>query len=388
MMTMLVSLFLSQASANPECTATQSCSRPEVQRSFTLGSSWASYQSELNVIGYENDADGDGRPDSLDNCPFASNRDQLDGDGDGVGNSCDNCAAAVNNGQLDQDGDGLGDVCDGDLDGDGVLNGTDNCPTLPNPVVGAGQPNVDGDGLGDRCDDDLDGDGFPNAADLCARVYSMTNVAQPGQTCSLDADFDSVPDHLDNCPTVANPTNSDLDLDGLGDACDFDEDGDGVPRAADNCTRVANRNQADTDFDSIGDACDPRFCLIVDPSNRADCLDPQGPFRVHAGGFVTLTTGDRLRLPVFANRNGVAIRYQWTVTQRPAGSVAQPTFASGTVAASRDFLYVYPFGEVPSFTPDRTGTYQLQLRGELVFSDPVFPASMQSVHTMSLDVAP
>ena len=36
------------------------------------------------------DADGDGIPDALDNCPFASNQDQADADGDGVGNACDN----------------------------------------------------------------------------------------------------------------------------------------------------------------------------------------------------------------------------------------------------------------------------------------------------------
>ncbi len=385
MMTMLVSLCLSQVSMNPECTASQSCSRPDVQRSFTLASSWASYQSELNVVGYENDADGDGRSDSLDNCPFASNRDQLDGDGDGVGDSCDDCSAIVNFGQLDQDGDGLGDVCDSDLDGDAVLNALDNCPSLPNPAVGAAQPNVDGDTMGDRCDDDLDGDGFSNVTDLCPRVFSTTNVPQSGQTCSLDLDFDGIPDHLDNCPSLPNSSNSDVDHDGLGDACDGDEDADGVPRTSDNCASVANRAQADSDFDGLGDACDPFFCLVLDPSNRPDCLDAHGPFRVHAGGAVTVLTGDRLRLPLFANRNGVAIRYQWVVTQRPAGSVAQPTFASGTVAGSRDFQYAYPFGEVPSFTPDRAGAYRLQLMAELVFSDPVDPATSQSVHSMSLD---
>ena len=35
------------------------------------------------------DTDGDGVPDSTDNCPNVSNTNQNDGDGDGVGNACD-----------------------------------------------------------------------------------------------------------------------------------------------------------------------------------------------------------------------------------------------------------------------------------------------------------
>ncbi|MGD8177173.1 thrombospondin type 3 repeat-containing protein [Marinimicrobium sp. ARAG 43.8] len=34
--------------------------------------------------------------------------------------------------QLDTDGDDVGDVCDDDLDGDGVQNDLDNCPMQPN----------------------------------------------------------------------------------------------------------------------------------------------------------------------------------------------------------------------------------------------------------------
>jgi len=44
------------------------------------------------------DRDGDGVPDSEDNCPDMVNPDQLDGDGDGVGDACDDtpCGGVIN----------------------------------------------------------------------------------------------------------------------------------------------------------------------------------------------------------------------------------------------------------------------------------------------------
>jgi len=42
------------------------------------------------------DTDGDGIPDSVDNCPLIYNPDQKDTDGDGVGDACDNCPTVYN----------------------------------------------------------------------------------------------------------------------------------------------------------------------------------------------------------------------------------------------------------------------------------------------------
>ncbi len=83
----------------------------------------------------EQDSDGDGIPDSRDNCIYTYNPDQADSDGDGVGDACDNCPWVSNPSQDDMDGDGVGDWCD-------------NCPGVYNP----GQEDSDWDGIGDECD--------------------------------------------------------------------------------------------------------------------------------------------------------------------------------------------------------------------------------------------
>lgn len=72
-----------------------------------------------------------------------------------------------------------------------------------------------------------------------------------------DDDGDGFADWIDNCPDVQNPSQADLDHDGLGDACDLDDDGDGVPDDADNCPTMKNPSQADNDGDGQGDPCDP-----------------------------------------------------------------------------------------------------------------------------------
>ncbi len=58
------------------------------------------------------DTDGDGVPDSRDNCPSVANPGQEDGDSDGIGDACDNCPTVANPDQADDDHDGVGDACE------------------------------------------------------------------------------------------------------------------------------------------------------------------------------------------------------------------------------------------------------------------------------------
>ena len=70
----------------------------------------------LKVEDPEEDQDGDGLINYIDNCPFSANPDQEDGDGDPWGDVCDNCPLTPNPDQLDWDEDGKGDACDDDPD--------------------------------------------------------------------------------------------------------------------------------------------------------------------------------------------------------------------------------------------------------------------------------
>ena len=344
-----------QNSDNPECLGTQCGTLQEEGGGCGCGcgcgcSVWVSYTDDGKTLAYTDDADGDGKSDGFDNCPFVANRDQADSDGDGVGDACDNCPSVANPDQRDTDGDGKGDACDDDIDGDGVLNAQDNCPTIPN----ADQLDTDGDGKGDACDPDDDNDGIPDAQDHCPRYADATNpLSVPGVQCVVDTDGDGVDDARDNCPTVAN-------------ADQHDDDGDG-----------------------IGDACDPRYCVVVDPSNPNACLDPNAAFAVSAGGSITLKHGETVRLPLFANRNNAALSYTWTVTARPDGSSAAIRNPVGVASVSRHWSYAYGdnVGK-PTFTPDSDGSYTIQLAAKMVTPDQRYPGVQSSTAALTVKVQP
>jgi len=87
--------------------------------------------------------------------------------------------------------------------------------------------------------------------------WSFT-VEDPDETTPiLDTDLDGIPDIDDNCDFAANPDQSDIDGDGIGDSCDEDIDGDGIKNEQDNCPYFSNPDQNDRDNNGIGDACEP-----------------------------------------------------------------------------------------------------------------------------------
>lgn len=79
---------------------------------------------------------------------------EVDSDGDGVPDSRDNCIAVPNPDQRDSDGDGYGDACDADVNNDGIVNSLDLAALRT--AFGQRGPN--------RAD--LNGDGVVNTLDL------------------------------------------------------------------------------------------------------------------------------------------------------------------------------------------------------------------------------
>jgi hypothetical protein len=141
---------------------------------------------------------------------------------------------------------------------------------------------------------------------------SLGNPRPNAEPC-IDSDGDGISDDIDNCPNVANPTQLDTDMDGLGDGCDEDDDNDGltdldegllgtsptnpdtdgdglsdgdevlfwgtdplsgdtdldtVSDSVDNCPIVHNPTQTNTDLDGFGDACDN--CPLTPSASQLD----------------------------------------------------------------------------------------------------------------------
>jgi hypothetical protein len=131
----------------------------------------------------------------------------LDADGDGYNHDTDNCPLASNANQLDTDGDMLGNACDADDDNDGLPDALE-LSIGTNPLL----VDTDGDGLSDYAEVCYDGN--------CAS-YAPGSDLNP---LSADTDGDGIPDGSDPAPLVSSLSGDIAPLgapDGVVDAADY-----------------------------------------------------------------------------------------------------------------------------------------------------------------------
>jgi gliding motility-associated-like protein len=198
------------------------------------------------------DTDGDGTPDAEDD----------DDDNDGVPDNEDDFPTDPNE-TTDTDGDGQGDNADNDIDNDGVINTLDNCIYTPN----ANQLDTDGDGIGDVCDNDDDNDGFSDGDEITCGSDPLLASSKPLDTdadgipncLDEDDDNDGYSD-LDETTCGTDPLDvssipTDTDSDGIPDCIDSDDDGDGVLDTED-AFPLDKEEWSDTDGDGIGNNAD------------------------------------------------------------------------------------------------------------------------------------
>jgi hypothetical protein len=200
----------------------------------------------LRALGGDSDADADGVPDDVDNCPAVAcstprdcaNPDQLDHDNDGIGEVCDNCPRAIcdelgeipnafcfNPEQLDGDGDRIGDTCD-------------LCPLDHDPS--RFQADLDSDGVGDLCD---------SCAGVDSRYAACADDSRCGENSRCIVEVKGGSGHCDQAP--------DGDSDGIPDACDNCLDYPNNSNVNSNALSENREQAGSSDVEVLGDECDP-----------------------------------------------------------------------------------------------------------------------------------
>lgn len=147
-----------------------------------------------------------------------------DRDGDGILDDVDQCPAAAEDVDGYQDSDGCPDP---DNDGDGIVDQFDKCPQVAEDLDNF----EDQDGCPEA---DNDKDGIPDDADHCPNEPETKNGYKDQDGCpdEADQDGDGVPDVRDKCPAEPEDTDGFEDEDGCPD---LDNDKDGVPDVQDEC---------------------------------------------------------------------------------------------------------------------------------------------------------
>ncbi len=279
-------------------------------------SNFQEYQagSDPNVA----DSDKDGIEDGKDNCPGASNADQLDDDGNGVGNACQ-----MSN--TDNDNDGMPDEWETEYG----LNPSSN-----------------------DAEQDKDGDKWSNLSEFQKMTDPNDAADYPKTPSDIDRDGDKVADTEDVFPD--DPTEwLDSDGDGVGDNADLDDDNDQMSDLYEVQYNLNPFNDADAmeDPDNDGYVNLQEFGAGTDPHNPAS-KPGTNPVNPNPDNSITISGSGGYKMfvtPISANEPG-----PMRVTQETDGSFKGTNGSTNVVVISDPTA----IGESYTFTTGKnlTGT--------------------------------
>jgi hypothetical protein len=274
-------------------------------------------QRVIITINPVTDIDGDGIPNSTDNCPSVANADQINSDGDSAGDACDSCPNDPNKADPGICGCGVPDT---DTDSDGVRDCVDICPETP---VGE---TVNAEGCSD---------------------------SQLNQPPIADAGTDR---NVITGSVVTLVGSNSYDPDGKPQPLTYQWSFISVPQATaltDN--DIANRTNAiasfipDVDGDYVIKLVVSDSDLISEDTVQIIATIPNVPPNANAGTDITIYLGQTAILNGSLSNdpdNGPqALSYLWSFVSVPAGSQLNNDSIAGP----------------PSFVPDVAGTYVLEL---------------------------
>lgn len=288
------------------------------------------------------DTDGDGLPDTIDNCPTVSNNDQADVDHDGIGDSCDLCATTTSpcsgRGTCTDTAAGSGMSCAcWDLEAYYGNNCEISCVTslchghgrchCATVAVGGACTALDAPPVC-VCDDPTAWTGNDcNTVAVVPATCETTTCAHG--TCSVDTVH-----NVAVCSGCGGWAGSDCSLCGAhfvvsGTDCLVDTDNDGVTDSSDNCPTVSNNDQADADHDGVGDACDK--CATAAPDcGSGVCSDVAGANYVCVCSDETTTYGADCKgsCSTLCNGHGLCACATWSKIDPANVSPDAPTYCS------------------------------------------------------------
>lgn len=223
------------------------------------------HAQELTIGATRVDSDGDGVPDSEDNCPDDINRDQQDTDGDGVGDVCDTRDTRPESPREKPD------LIIESLTHSPANPDTNEIITFKAVVKNIGFVESNKSTLEFRIGGETPGPENRFDVPALAPGKTFTETRQSSFSDAKNYGNTAIADIFDDVDELDEDNNKKTDSYSVSVAPEErpDADNDEIPDSYDNCPDDSNRDQKDSDEDGIGDACDVEESADDEVSSRS-----------------------------------------------------------------------------------------------------------------------